>query len=202
MDIPITIEVTITDEDGNDPLDMILDAIAEWKPIEPSRVVVDCPYAGFREFGSGPARNPSDRDVENELFEWAKRKLGMEDAEARRMAKRIYHRILKKGLLPTPYFRPAIQDTVSDVNSMGGDWLDAGHTLHDIAEAIVMRSKDNLKRNDIDDTGELSDSIEVDIGRAPIDVSAVREGEIDERIWESDELGADGVSRPPGRWRR
>ena len=189
MDIPVTFEIVLTDEDGNDPYDLILDTLAKWEPIRPSRAVADCPYAGFREFGY-------------ELFRWAKRKLGMDDAEARRMAKRIYHRILKKGLLPTPYFRPAIQDTVSDVNSMGGDWLDAGHTLHDIAEAIVVRSKDNLKRNDINDTGALSDSIMVDEGRMPIDPDAVREGEIDERIWDSDEIGADGVSRPPGRWRR
>ena len=202
MDIPVTFEIILTDEDGNDPYDLILDALAKWEPIRPSRAVADCPYAGFREFGSGPARNPSDRDVEDELFQWAKRKLGMDDAEARRMAKRIYHRILRKGLLPTPYFRPAIQDTVSDVNSMGGDWLDAGHSLRDIAEAIVVRSKDNLKRNDINDTGALSDSIMVDEGRMPIDPDAVREGEIDERIWDSDEIGADGMSRPPGRWRR
>lgn len=202
MQIPVTFDVILTGENGEDPFDLILDALAEWTPIQAARVVVDCPYAGFREFGSGPAHEPSDRDVEDELYEWAKRKLGMEDEDARRMARRIYFRILKKGLLPTPYFRPAIHDTVSDVNSMDGAWLDAGHSLRDIAEAIVIRSKDNLKCNDINDTGALSDSIGVDDGRLPVDASRVRDGEIDELIWESDELGADGISRPPRRWKR
>lgn len=200
--VPVTVTVEYSAEDGGDAREVIRDIVESCPRIQPVRVVADCPYAQYVEFGTEPARKGSHSEppFKEEIEEWVRVKLRISDEkEAKRVARAIYWRIIKEGLLPTPYFRPAINDTMSEVRE---DWLDMGHSFDDIAEGIVFRARQYLDVNDQNYTGQLKDSIEIEetftgsFGPAEV-------GEIEDYIWNSSELGYDGIKRPDyRRWKR
>lgn len=194
--------------EGDVPVEDAVEEYLRHTPImTPARVYSDCPHATWVEFGTLPAtkRSENTKPVLDILQEWAERKLGLKDAEAMRVARSIYHKILETGMQPAPYFRPAIYDTLSEVESKSETWFSDGYTIEDIAKSIAERAVLNLKRNNQNYTYELSNSIAVDTAReGPIvDDGREVEGDVGEDVWKSAELGRDGVTRPNfQRWSR
>lgn len=208
-EIPVEVEVSVTfsTEDGTSVEDAIEDYLKHVDALTPARVYSDCPHASWVEFGTLPASRKSTgiRPVLDILTEWAEKKLGLKDEEAKRVAKAVYHKILKTGMQPAPFFRPAIYDTLSEVEAKAETWFAEGYTIEDIAKRIAEKAILNLKRNNQNYTYDLSNSIAVDTAReGPIvDDGRTVEGEVDEFVWSSSELGRDGVSRPNfQRWSR
>ena len=199
--VPVTVRVEYSGEDGHDAGDLLRDILESNPRIQPARVIVDCPYAQYVEFGTAPARRgaKSEPPLEKEIYEWTRDKLGIvEEKELKRVSRAIYWKIIKEGLLPMPYLRPAIHDAMSEVRE---DWLDMGHSIQDIAESIVFRAKGYLELNDQNYTHGLEQSISVDESFLR---TGPREGsEIDDYVWDSTELGYDGMKRPDfRRWKR
>lgn len=204
LTVPITVEVEFTAEDGSDAAPVLEDMILEWDSVRASRTVVDCPYAVYQEFGTGPVtkRGGGEMPLWDALDRWVTVKLGLTGSEHDRVLRAIYWKICRNGLLPHPFFRPAIIDTMSEVRE---DWLDAGHTLSDIAQGIAERAKRNIEHNDQDYTKRMKQSItsEVVDSSVPLDPDMPADTEIDEYVWDNAELGFDGKSRPDLRtWSR
>lgn len=207
MDLRLTVDVTFaieySSEDGRPVEDVVSEIVRSDPRLTPARAVADSPYAVYVEFGTGPAQDTEPKahptEFERRLREWAMRKLGLPEAEAVKRASRIYRRIAREGLLPRPFFRPAIHDTMADVKE---DWIDSGRGLQDIAEDIAVRARDNLDRHDQNDTRELRNSITADA--ALFDpwalLDAEPEGDIEQWIWDSDELSRDGTKRAQPGW--
>lgn len=201
LNVPMEFEISFSPEDEM-ALEDLEDSLKRDPLLQPARAVSDAPYSAYVEFGTKPAQSHSDRNVKEELRRWAKEKLNATDAKADWIAGFVYWKILHTGMLPMPFFRPAIIDTMMEVRE---DWLDKGNSLRDIAEAIIWRARNNLERNDQNWTGTLHDGLTIEDSKGPIqiDENMPPEGEIDERIWESDRLSWDGHSVPnPGRWQR
>lgn len=203
----VEMEVTFETEDGSPVEDVVERYLLKADSIQPARVYSDCPHASWVEFGTRPASKKSDssKPVLDILMEWAEKKLGLKGAEARDVAGAIYYKILVEGMPPAPYFRPAIHDTLSEVESQSETWLSDGYSLEDIANSIAERAVLNLHRNGQNYTHALEQSIKVDTGRmGPIGYDGrMIEGDIPEEVWGSSELGRDGVSRPDfRRWSR
>lgn len=204
LDVPVTVEVELTAEDGSDAAPVLEEMVLAWESLRASRAVVDCPYAVYQEFGTGPVQRKGGGETTlwDALDRWVTEKLGLTGEEHDRALKRIYWQICKRGLLPHPFFRPAIADTMSEVRE---DWLDAGHTLADIAQGIAERAKRNIEHNNQDYTRRMRQSIASEIVETsiPLDPDAPADSEIDEYVWDSTELGFDGKSRPdPRNWSR
>lgn len=206
VELVLDFEVTYTAEDGTSAEALVKDMLNGYESLEPACVVADCPYAAYVEFGTAPAA-PTERKAKPTKFQlaiqqWVRTKLGItSEPEFSRTWRAVYYNIVRNGLLPTPYFRPAMHDTMDQVDRY---WLDKGHTLKDIAEGIVVRAQRNLERNGSDYTGRLSESIRVDEDMVFANIAGrPDEGTVKDWIWDSDELGYDGVKRPDfRRWRR
>lgn len=201
LKVPVTVRVEYSGESGSDAKDILREIIRTDPRIQPARVSVDCPYAQYVEFGTAPARKgaTSDPPLEGEIYKWTRDKLGITDEkELKRVSRAIYWKIIKEGLLPMPYLRPAIHDAMSEVRE---DWLDMGHSIQDIAESIVFRAKGYLDLNNQNYTNGLKQSIHLDEAFRSI---GPKEGsEIDDYVWSSTELGYDGMKRPDfRRWKR
>ncbi len=70
-------------------------------------IVYSAPYASSVEFGAEPHSAPVEP-----LIRWADRKLGLRDAEARRVGWAIRGKILKEGVEEKPFLRPAIKSAI------------------------------------------------------------------------------------------
>ena len=62
------------------------------------------PYAEYVEYGTGPHRPPVEP-----IKKWVHRKLGLSGKEADHVAWAIVKAIEKRGTIPKPYLRPAIE---------------------------------------------------------------------------------------------
>jgi len=69
------------------------------------RVAVDAPHAAVMENGARPFRPPL-----APLVHWAKRKFGVNDKEAKRIARAVQRKIATTGIAPRGYFRRAMRN--------------------------------------------------------------------------------------------
>ena len=109
----------------NDRIDAILkDVLDETiedfnKGNKPCAVVVDCPYAEYIEFGSDPAKNATSKvydaicgdwvtETRLRIRDWAQDKWHLDDKARKRAGDKIYHNIIKNGIPPQPFVRPAL----------------------------------------------------------------------------------------------
>lgn len=74
------------------------------------RIVYDAPYAIFVEYGTLPHMPPIEP-----LIQWAKKKFGVNDKEARRIAWLVANKIKEGGTKPKPFLRNAIDEVKSDI---------------------------------------------------------------------------------------
>ena len=68
------------------------------------RLAVDAPHAAVMENGARPFRPPF-----RPLYDWAKRKFGVDDKEAKQIARRVQRAIQQRGIAPRHYFRGAMR---------------------------------------------------------------------------------------------
>ena len=69
-----------------------------------AEIVYAAPYAEAVEYGRSPGTMPPPQA----LIKWARRKLGLNDKEAKRAAWAIASAIKKRGIAASPYLEPAI----------------------------------------------------------------------------------------------
>ena len=68
------------------------------------KIVYSAPYVAAIEFG----REPGSMPPVDPIYEWARRRLGMSESEAKKVAWAIAKKIEKEGIEPTPILRNAI----------------------------------------------------------------------------------------------
>ncbi len=146
--------------------------------LRPASIVVSAPYAAAMEFGTqpasrkGPARIHAFRKSDGsvfyeevsdsfwELYQWAQRHATR--LEPYDFARAVHSKIMKEGLKPHPYIRPALADLMDEgVLKV----LQERGSLHGMAEWVAERMRENLEDGIGDsartDTGELAKSISV-----------------------------------------
>lgn len=178
----------------------------------PFRIIVDSDHAGFIEFGTtgdgiGLKRgsrngdkktNRGPSEFNKKIEEWLIKR-GAPDPKA--LVFPIMHGIIKNGIPPQPFIRPAIHQVEEDIKN--GWYEDA--TMIDIAEDILFLMSDFLHRNGtVYDGGSIIDSLSYE----SIDPKTVNEDDpmfgvprvgdeiVQDHIWKSDELDWAGE---PGR---
>ncbi len=146
--------------------------------LRPASVTVSAPYASAMEFGTqpasrmGPARIHAFRKSDGsvfydevsdsfwELYLWAQRHATQ--LEPYDFARTVHSKIMKEGLKPHPYIRPALIDLMDEGIT---DVLKERGSLYGVAEWVAERMAENLENGVGDsaqsDTGELARSISV-----------------------------------------
>lgn len=161
--------------EGQDLVQLVIEGMekqegAQEGDMEPWVVIVDSPYAGYLEFGSAPARSKpkgttprgkEDRSITavNEAFRrWAESK-GKDAA----YGDRIYRKVMREGMLPNPYLRPAMYH-VMHILEKNGEW-NGPVTLHAIADRIAEEAEDIVRDFSMgagmEPYGHLADAISV-----------------------------------------
>lgn len=170
---------------------------ADW--CKPAKVTISAPHAVYLEFGTGPAQKghstpksmhyftkkdgtifaKETTDVFYEIYQWAQVKCLNGDPYG--FAKKVYENIMKKGLAPHPFLRPAIHSVEDEFP----DILVREKSLLGVAEELARRIEENIYIKDLMYSGELVNSIET---------SYLEEGEetegdgfhIEDSVWASD----------------
>lgn len=169
--------------------DALLAEILKEERLEPAEVAVESRQGEYVEFGSGPYRGGGkspDRDVRGEFIKWAKAKFG-DTAESVAFALRVYAKVMNEGMPPQPFIRPALMDVL---NELDDTWFEE-HTVLDLAQEIVDRSREYLIANNTPATGELENSIRAYLAREDSEFM----GGLPDEIWRSRELARDGNRR-------
>lgn len=163
--------VRITAEDGGDAGEDLTEWLMGLEEFRPHMVIVDAPHAAAVEFGTNPAQDRTRKerppgtptDVERTIIEWARRKLGLSEGEARERGHRIYAGIMRYGMAPSPYLRPAFTDVVDEIfpDREDSDWYDNDPeaSMETLAELIADRIVEYISEYRIDDTGALRESV-------------------------------------------
>ncbi|HBF81296.1 MAG TPA: hypothetical protein DD420_15605 [Streptomyces sp.] len=120
------------------------------------------PYAGYREFGTGPAvghgRYMPPRDP---IYLWVHDRLGLRGKEAERATAAIRMKIYRQGQQAKPFARPATAEAASRVGELVGQEL----SLQPVAEYIAQRAREIIDAEQTD-SGQLASEIYV-IHRRP-----------------------------------
>lgn len=120
-------------------------------------------HAEYQEYGTGPHRGRSSYYIGREgikaLDEWARIKVGISDpAERKSFVHAVARKIGKEGMKPRPFFRPAIEITLKELQSR----INKGESLHDIGDAIIELSNRVINAYGMPYKGDLLDSSFVD----------------------------------------
>ena len=161
-------EWRITAEDGGDPTPVIEEILKDHGLLSAYRIVVDDPNAAYLEFGTmpsnAPARPKEERgkptEVELRFRDWVRQKMGYTDEElVNSTAHRIYKDIMRNGMAPHPFMRPAMYTVLDEAEAanINDPYLDH-HTIEDMANEISDCMKLFIDLNDIG-LGNLADSI-------------------------------------------
>lgn len=206
-------EWRITAEDGSDPVPVIEQMLREHDAFKPYRIEVADDKAAFIEFGTMPSQAPSrpkserksPTEVELKFREWVRKKFGSTDEEwIKKEAHRIYKNIMRYGMAPIPFMRPAMYVALdeAEAGNINNPYLDS-HTTKDLADEIVELMKRYIDTNDTIYTGTLRNSImepeEIAIESiGDEDLSILnRTSDIDDVLWSSRTAGVN-PNRPPG----
>lgn len=147
--------------------------------LRPVSIVVSAPYAAAMEFGTqpatrkGPARIHAFRKSDGsvfyeevsdsfwELYQWAQRHATQ--LEPYDFARAVHSKIMREGLKPHPYIRPAL---IALIDEGILKVLQERGSLYGVAEWVAERMRENLEDGIGDsartDTGELARSISVE----------------------------------------
>lgn len=156
-------------------------------------VVIDAPYALSLEFGTrgaeskGPKTrkifydsdgNVTERWVTNtfySLYLWAARRTG-DPKDAFRLASATYHNVIKNGLAPHPFIRPAlhdVEDHIEEYMKQASENYD--DPIEGLAHILADKIKDNINGQDVEglrapdsDLGVLKNSIYVVKADGPV----------------------------------
>ena len=180
--------------------EMIRDVLDDTDVCKPYNVKIDSDYAEFVEYGIGPIHGGSTSAARafgasllDQLREWARDKpsfAGLSKEERKRIVYGSYNRIIKEGIPPAPFIRPAIRDVLSD--DLSSYFTYGGLGLKGIAMEIAERMAENLTLNDSYATGNLLRSIKV----VEVDTEDPREEtEIDEDETEDADMYSEGEMR-------
>lgn len=143
--------------------------VLENKAVYPA-VVIDCPYAMYVEFGTDPADEhaPSSTkildsvcgdkvtSVRYKFRNWAERKYGVE--KRKEIGDKVYRAVMKNGLAPSPYIRPALHEVERRIMNKELNVEDG----EKVAQTLVDLMKENLQKHKNIDTSSLYQSIRID----------------------------------------
>lgn len=137
-------------------VDVDTDALAKAVESDPRfvglNVVVDAPHAEYIEFGTdgnpnwgdNPKRSKKGKgtflksppQVYTNLKKWVMERGGIPEADADAITYPIYRKIMKEGIPPQPFIRPAIYNVKQRLDE-GGDLHMAELSLEDIAKMLI-----------------------------------------------------------------
>ena len=94
------------------------------KRLEPWCCVVGAKHSEWMEFGSAPAQNSSDGELERNIRDWVRLKGApdLKKSEQEKVVQRMCYFIRKNGLKPRPFYRPAFYYMMEHMQ----EWFDAG----------------------------------------------------------------------------
>ena len=137
VQIPITFKVDIDAKD-------LREYLLTMERMKPAVFWIPCSYAPYLEFGTHSAQQSSYGELERELRLWVRRKLGISDPkEIERKVKQIHGNIVRHGLAPRPFWRPAFYYTVDHLQEL----FDQGYSMLQIAEDMAERTNENIMWN-------------------------------------------------------
>lgn len=123
------------------------------------------PYAGYREFGAGPAvghgkfmppdKPPYDKDSAP-IRRWLADKFGLRGKELDKATAAVRWKIYQSGTRPQPFARPAVAEAAARV----GELVSEGLTLEPVAKHIAERSREIINATQRQ-SGEMADEIYV-----------------------------------------
>lgn len=112
--------------------------------LKPVVFIVPAKHAEWLEFGSAPAQQSSNGDLQIAIRRWLQRKRGVSNpSELDRLTKQISGRIARYGLAPRPFFRPAFYYVSDNLQQL----FDQGYSLMDIIQHMAERTNENIMWN-------------------------------------------------------
>ena len=119
-------------------------------------IVIDCNHALFVEYGTGPANTQDPqydefgRSVKTRIAEWVDYRFGnnLTPRQRQEMAYSVYKNIMDKGIKPSPFIRPAIDEVLGDSETIQAIFDSGGDPMHRLAEYIIHVMVENLYIND------------------------------------------------------
>ena len=161
------------------------------------KVVIESPFAKYVEYGTTPAkktpalntiRDPEAGDMVTltrlHIRDWAARKYNLSGAERVREGDKVYKHVMRKGMTPHPFIRPAIRDMeYISPEDIIKKYNEGAPPAAIFAEHLADRMRYYLRRNRTDG---LVDRVKV----KPVEGNEVDLGESD--IFDPDEKDKDG----------
>ena len=176
----LNVEVSLDEAELGGYLEELMAASGRFKP---AWVVDESEHAMYIEFGTNGAHSggggglkskgqPS--AVELEIRTWVERRFHKTGKERDAVARNVYRKIMREGIPPQPFFRPAVYNVMQQVSSDPQWFSKEDHSILKIAEMIAEEMKRILRENDTPVSGDIIDKISFyeDPGDRPLEVSA------------------------------
>lgn len=191
-------------EGGEEALTQILsEAMSDSNKFRPFDILIDSDHASYVEYGTGPATSGSHeakefgQSAKDKIERWAMTKpsfAGLTPRQRRDLAYATYNKVMKEGITPAPFIRPALDDFFTTEN-LTEFFKDETGTMERLADHLAQMMKENLLRNDSYYTGDLYDSIRI----VPRD--GRREQSVESEVRESEQDKYSNVEKKGGRKR-
>jgi len=155
-DIPIRFRIEIKD-------DSLKEFVYAHRRHQPVRYGFDVEHSEYVEYGTGPQRGRTKYFISPEgrkaINEWVKKKLSIYDPkERRKVVNRIIWKLQLYGMKPQPYWRPARNQVINDLQK----YYNMGFTLREVAEQIGAIAKQHIVTQGIPYDGAIERSWYVD----------------------------------------
>ena len=172
----LSVEISVDDAELRGYLEDIIDQSDKFHP---AWVVNESEHSLYVEFGTngahfGQKSKGTISPVELEIRNWAEAKFRMHGKERDAFAHSVYRKLMREGMPPQPYFRPAVNNVMQMVTS-DPDWFDKDdNSLLKIAELIAEEMKRILYENNTPVSGDIINKIDYfpDDGSRRDDVSS------------------------------
>ena len=150
--MPFKVSIEIDQRD----VDALSEEILNDEQFKPVVFGFTAEHSEYMEFGTGPLRGRQSyvigKEGRKEIDEWARLKVGITDEkERKKFVGAVANKIGKHGMEPRPFFRPAIDLIVADMENRIG----RGESLEDMAEAIGDLANRIILAYDMPYTGDL-----------------------------------------------
>lgn len=154
------------DVDEAELLGYLDEVVAQSDRFRPAWVVDESEHSLYIEFGTNGAhyskgsgrQGPS--PVELELRKWVEGKFHKHGKERDKIAERVYHKIMREGIPPQPFFRPAVNNVLQRISSDPEWFQKEDNSILKVAELIAEEMKRILIENGTPFTNDIVDKID------------------------------------------
>ena len=152
----------------------IQDIVDQSDKFRPAKVWTDCDHGFDVEFGTNGAtgfvydprssyksrgtKSPVLMDIE----EWVEQKLGHKGKHKENVARKVYHNLMRDGMPPQPFFRPAVHNIINMIESDPSWFNKEGNDLLEATRLMKEEMVRLLEENGTVYKGTLRDSLKYD----------------------------------------